>query len=98
MPTNSSSRGFAMATKQSMVTAVFRDRAKAQKVYQWLVDNGYPQSDLNVLMSDKTRSKYYQHDEDEESPAHAGNQAVGGMAVGGAVGTAVGAGLAAVAA
>jgi hypothetical protein len=90
---------FEMArNNESMITAVFRDRVKAQKVYDWLLDHGYTSSELNVLMSDKTRSTYYQAEEGEEAPMKAGNQAVEGMAVGGAIGTAVGAGLAAVAA
>ncbi len=80
-----------------MITGVFRDRTAAQATYQWLLDQGYAASELNVLMSDKTRSSYAA-EEDHEDMAHAGNQAVEGMAIGGAVGTAVGAGLAALAA
>src|SRR5438874_753864 len=89
----------AMATsKQSMVTAVFRDRANAQAAYRWLLDHGYPSSEVNVLMSDKTRAAYAKDEDEDEAPMQAGNQALSGMAVGGAVGTAVGASLAAVAA
>src|SRR5437868_1522968 len=88
-----------MATsKESMVTAVFRERAKAQAAYRWLLDHGYRSAELNVLMSDKTRAAYARDEDAEEEPMHTGNQAVSGIAVGGAVGTAVGAGLAAVAA
>lgn len=86
------------ASKQTMMTAVFRDRFKAQHAYDWLLDNGYSSSELNVLMSDKTRSTYFQAEDGEEEPMKAGNQAVEGVAMGGAIGTAVGASLAAVAA
>ncbi len=88
-----------MATsKQPMITAVFRERAQAQAAYRWLLDHSYPSSEINVLMSDKTRSAYERDEVEQETPLEAGNQALSGMAVGGAVGTAIGAGLAAVAA
>lgn len=86
----------ATTNKNPMVTAVFRDRIKAQKTYDWLLDHGYTSSELNVLMSDKTRATHFRAEEGEEEPMKAGNQAVEGMAVGGAIGTAVGASIAAI--
>ncbi len=85
------------ATKKKMVTAVFRDHARAQDVYAWLRDRGYTSNEVNVLMSDATRSAYYST-EDKEGMHKAGSQAAEGVADGGAIGTAVGATLAAVAA
>jgi hypothetical protein len=82
--------------KKRMVTAVFRDRTNANRVYTWLRDRGYTSDEINVLMSDQTRAAYATADDDElvSSSTHAAE----GMATGGAIGTAVGANLAAIAA
>jgi hypothetical protein len=81
-----------MATKQKMVTAVFRDRANAQLVYDELVSRGYTPKEINVLMSDATRATYFAGKHETLKPNSA---AAEGMAAGGAIGTAVGATLAA---
>jgi len=87
-----------MATnKQKMVTAVFHDRSKAQAAFDRLSARGYSSNEINVLMSDATRSAYWPGDH-EETKHSAGTQATEGMGIGGAIGTAVGATLAAVAA
>jgi len=82
--------------KKRMVTAVFRDRTQANRVYTWLRDRGYTADEINVLMSDQTRSAYATNGEDDlvSSRTHAAE----GMATGGVIGTAVGATLAAIAA
>lgn len=82
--------------KKKMVTGVFRDRYDAERAFDYLHGAGYLDSEINVLMSDRTRSSYYSsRDEDKHE---AGSLATEGMGVGGAIGTAVGATLAAVAA
>lgn len=81
--------------ERQMVTAVFRDRADAQLVYDDLMSRGYTQKEINVLMSDATRATYYAGKPERIS---AGTHAAEGMAAGGAIGTAVVAGLAALAA
>jgi hypothetical protein len=75
---------------------MFRDRTQANCVYTWLRDRGYTSDEINVLMSDQTHASYAHAAEDEmvSSSSHA----VEGMATGGAIGTAVGATLAAIAA
>ena len=85
-------------SRQKMVTAVFRDRANAQAAFDRLSARGYTSSEINVLMSDATRSAYWPGDRKEEGKANAGTMATEGMGIGGAIGTAVGATLAAVAA
>src|SRR5437762_12017198 len=85
-----------MASKTKMVTAVFRDRANAQAAYDLLRNRGYLDNEINVLMSDKTRATFYANQEEHEKH-DAGSLATEGMGVGGAIGTAVGATLAAVA-
>jgi hypothetical protein len=87
-----------MAAKKDakMVTAAFRNHADAQSAYNALVRRGYTDAEINVLMSDRTRSTYFAVGEGEQIPAS--SMATEGMGIGGAVGTAVGATLAAVAA
>src|SRR5579872_2824468 len=86
-------KGSIMATKQPMVTAVFRDRANAQMVYDELMARGYTQKEINVLMSDATRATYYAENRESIKPS---THAAEGMAAGGVIGTAIGATLAAV--
>jgi hypothetical protein len=85
-----------MAEKRKMVTAVFRDPVNAQRAHDALRRRGYTDTEINVLMSDKTRSSYFS--DEEPGKLKAGTRAAEGMAVGGAVGTALGAAVAAVAA
>jgi hypothetical protein len=78
-----------MANKQKMVTAVFRDPVNAQRAHDYLRRRGYTDPEINVLMSDKTRSTYFSG----QAPGSikTGSKAAEGMGVGGAIGTAVGA-------
>lgn len=81
----------------TMISAVFRDRMRAADAFDLLRDRGYVDRDVNVLMSDKTRDLYIGEDE-RQPPHHSGTMATEGVGVGGAVGTAIGATLAAIAA
>ena len=83
---------------QKMVTAVFRDRYDSERAFDYLRAKGYADSEINVLMSDKTRMTFYPDStqKTKETRHKAGNQAAEGMGIGGAVGTAVGAALGAV--
>ena len=85
-----------MATKAKMLTGVFRDRAEANHVYSWLLSRGYRPDEINVLMTERTRAAFTS--DQEEGQIKAGTKVVEGMATGGAVGTLVGAGAAAIAA
>jgi hypothetical protein len=85
-----------MADRRQMVTGVFRNRVDAEKAFDYLYANGYRDSEINVLMSDSTRSTFYPNAADKDKHS-AGTLATEGMGVGGAIGTAVGATLAAVA-
>src|SRR5438067_9357696 len=83
--------------KKKLVTAVFRDRFDSERAFDYLRTKGYVDSEINVLMSDKTRSAFYpESQQDDKHPA--GTMATEGMGVGGAIGTAVGATLGAIAA
>jgi hypothetical protein len=89
--------------KESMVTGVFRSKVDADRAYDALIRRGYTDSQINVLMSDRTRTSYYPTTTTtgagrKDDKHEAGTLAVEGMGVGGAIGTAVGATLAAIAA
>jgi hypothetical protein len=79
-----------------MVTAVFRDRLQAHAACDWLMANGYTSQEINLLMSETTKTKYYAGK--NEGKIKAGTHAAEGVAAGGAIGTAVGATVAAIAA
>jgi hypothetical protein len=83
-----------MADNKKMVTAVFRDPVNAQRAHDSLRKRGYSDSEINVLMSDKTRSTYFSGA--EPGTIKAGTMATEGLGVGGAIGTAVGATIAAI--
>jgi hypothetical protein len=85
-----------MPSKQKMVTAVFRDPVNAQRAHDALRRRGYTDTEINILMSDKTRSTYFSGE--EPGKIKTGTMATEGMGVGGAIGTALGAAVAAVAA
>ena len=84
-----------MAEKKTrMVTAVFRDRFDFEQAFSYARSLGYTDSEINVLMSDKTRSSWT--DSSGEPRHNAGSMAEEGMGIGGAIGTAVGATVAAI--
>ena len=85
-----------MAETSRIVTAVFRSRINAQEAYDRLVRRGYTSEEVNVIMSDATRAAF--SSSPHEGRITANTMATEGMGVGGAIGTAVGATLAAVAA
>lgn len=84
------------ASKQPMITAVFRDRLNANAAWNWLTARGYDANEINMLMSENTKAKYY--DRAENDDISASTHAAEGVATGGAIGTAVGATAAAIAA
>ncbi|MBA2651500.1 MAG: hypothetical protein H0U73_04435, partial [Tatlockia sp.] len=74
-------------------TELFNDKDSAEKAYQRAIERGYSDKDINVLMSEDSRKKYY------DSPlVQEGNKSVEGMGVGGATGAAIGGIVAAIAA
>ncbi|HEX8558129.1 MAG TPA: hypothetical protein VF668_08515 [Pyrinomonadaceae bacterium] len=83
-------------TKRSkMVTGLFRDRESAERAYGSVTTRGYSDNDVNLLMSDETRSKHFTGDGRE---TELGNKALEGAGTGAAIGGTVGATLAAIAA
>ncbi len=86
----------ATATRQEpgMLTGLFNDKETSESAYRSLRDRGYADDDINVIMSDDTRKKYYANDDNSEL----GSKAAEGTGVGGLVGGTLGAIIAGVAA
>lgn len=76
-------------TEAGMLTGMFRDKESSESAYQSLRDRGYSDDDINVIMSDDTRKKYYGNDSDPDSEL--GNKAAEGTGIGGAIGGTLGA-------
>jgi hypothetical protein len=77
------------------LTGSFRDRESSEGAYKSLRDRGYSDDDINVLMSDETRNKWYGKDEPTELGSKAPEGAVTGGLIGGTLG-AIAAGIAAI--
>jgi uncharacterized membrane protein len=88
-----SSRDQNMSSTSRMVTAVFRSHANADLAYDQLLSHGYTNNEVNVLMADATRAKFYPHGKSDIKPE---THAAAGTSIGGAVGTIIGAAIAAV--
>ncbi len=71
-----------------MVTGLFRDRQDSENAYRALRDRGYTDDEINIIMSDATRKKYYGTN---TSDLGFGTKALEGTGVGGAVGVTLGA-------
>jgi uncharacterized protein YjbJ (UPF0337 family) len=79
---------FASSTQDGYVTNFYDDPTVASTAYGRLRERDYAAEDIDVVMSDKTRDKYF-------ADTEMGSKAAEGVGVGGAVGGGVGAALAA---
>ena len=79
--------------KNRHLTGMFRDRESAENAYNSLSERGYTKDDVNLVMSDETRKKYFnkEDDNDTELGDKAMEKAGVGSAVGGTLGAIVGA-------
>ena len=80
----------------TMVTGLFPDRASAEAAYGSLHERGYSKDDVNLVMSDETRTRHFADTANVETEL--GNKAAEGAGIGGAIGGTVGAVVAAIAA
>jgi len=85
------SMGAARQRSNRMVTGLFRDRDSAERAYGSLSERGYGKDDVNLMMSDDTRKKYFSDDDDSEFGTKAWEGAGKGAAIGGGVGATLGA-------
>lgn len=80
-----------MTTQRSMLSGMFSDRESTENAYSTLQERGYSKDEINLVMSDKTRNKYFSDDdEDTEIGTKAAEGAGKGSAIGGTVGAIVG--------
>ncbi len=86
--------GAADESRRASVTGLFKDRESAESAYRALAERGYGRDDVDVLMSEETRKRYF-----EGAPeTDLGSKALEGAGVGSAIGGTAAAVLAAVAA
>jgi hypothetical protein len=78
--------GTARERESRMMTGLFKDRESAEGAYRSLSSRGYGKDDVNLLMSDETRKKYFADDDDSELGTKAWEGAGKGAAIGGGVG------------
>ena len=71
--------------RSRMMTGLFRDRESAERAYGTLSSRGYGKDDVNLLMSEDTRKKYFT-DGDSDLDTKAWEDAGKGAAIGGGVG------------
>jgi hypothetical protein len=85
-----------MADNNPYLTGLFPDRDSAERAYQGVVERGYKQDDINLVMSDETREKHFGSAEGRTTEL--GTKAAEGAGVGAGIGGTVGAIAAALAA
>lgn len=80
-------------SKGNFLTASFRDRGTAERAYNRLRERGYTDQEINIMMSDSTRNKYFGKESNVEGEGKTsfGNKATEGAGVGAGIGGAVGA-------
>ena len=71
------------------VSATFADRDSAEKAFRALEDKGYNKDDINLIMNNDTRKRYFDKDEDNDSKL--GSKAMEGAGKGSVIGGSVGA-------
>lgn len=76
--------------EKRMVTGMFRDRESAERAYDALEEKGYTKDEINVMMSDDTRKRYFSDDDDSDLGSKAMEGAGTGSAIGGTVGAVAG--------
>ena len=86
-----------MNTHKPMLTGLFRDRDSAERAYQSISDRGYSRDDVNVVMSDDTRTRHFTGTTSGRE-TELGSKAAEGAGIGGAIGGSLGAIAAAIAA
>lgn len=81
-----------METNSNFLTGSFRDRSSAERAYERLRERGYNDDEINIMMSDDTRKKYFDKDkQSKKEKSDFGNKAMEGAGTGSAIGGAIGA-------
>jgi hypothetical protein len=61
------SRGTATGTRQNWVSGTFADRDSAERAYNLLLSRGYSEKEINLMMSDETRNRYFSDEKATDS-------------------------------
>lgn len=83
------------SSNSQMMTGMFRDRESAERAYNSLQSRGYSDSEINLMMSDKTRDTHFKNSDHDTD---LGNKALEGAGTGSAIGGTAGAIIGAIAA
>lgn len=75
--------------RHEFLVGLFYNRETAEEAYDDLREAGYTRDEINVIMSNETREKYYPSG-DEHNRSEVGSKAVEGMGTGAAIGGVVG--------
>lgn len=67
--------------RREYLVGLFYDRQAAEEAYEDLKEAGYARDEINVIMSNETRHKYYPADQDKGERSEMGNNAVEGMGI-----------------
>jgi len=76
--------------ESGLLTGMFRDRESTESAYKSLRDRGYSDDEINVMMSDETRDKFYADGDSELSDNKALEGTGAGAAIGGTLGAIIG--------
>lgn len=95
--TGSSTTANASSGSGNLVTGLFPDRESAEAAYNSAHARGYSKDDVNLIMSDDTRTRHFAG-ENTGIQTELGSKAAEGAGIGGAIGGTVGAILAGIAA
>jgi hypothetical protein len=71
------------------LTGLFPDRESAERAYQGVVERGYADDDINLVMSDETRKRHFASDDGRTTEL--GTKAAEGAGIGAGVGGTIGA-------
>lgn len=75
--------------RDRLLTGSFRDRESAEQAYNRMKERGYTDEEINIIMSDDTRKRYF--DKEDKRKSEFGNKAMEGAGAGSAIGGVVGA-------
>jgi hypothetical protein len=78
----------ASSGKPKMVTGLFRDSESIERAYQSVAQRGYDIGDINIVMSDDTRKRYFS--DDRQINTELGSKAAEGGELGGPIGGTIG--------
>jgi len=81
-----------MAGKNTAVYGIYQNRAAAEHAVDRLLEAGFRNEDISVLMQDNTGTKDFAHQKETKAPEGATTGAVAGGAIGGTLGLLAGIG------